>query len=493
MRYGLFSFSVILLLTSANFTLSASSESVSQTKQLDGIQQHLTFKNQGFNDQDILLTNKPFTIIENIILEGGAQIILTSCDNSIIRNVTIRSGENKEPAITVLGSTNVTISNTSLFNNNETGIYIDASNHIKIYSNFFFEQQEGIGLRSSTYVLIENNTFLSQERSGDNRGTGIFFSANNVDAPDIAIEHLLIRNNEFLSLGHGIFGVGGGDFDSIIYNSNITIENNIFKSLNRGIAADGNANLIIRRNQFIPLENDDSDSSSAIDAEFLINFTVSENLIVARLLAVVLHDIQGFIFSKNEIYDTRGSYKSSFILADCENYYIAENTIESAGTAISLSTSGPLSDFSNTQGIIENNHIKDAELGISVSGHESVRIHGNIIENVSEGGIAVSSGKNITIENNEVRNSLDYGIGVDAGNEDMWVRHNRFFSVNSPILVVEDPQGIFVYENNTVDGVLVTELISYSDFSFANSPLFSIILFMLPLFELGRRRFLRRK
>ena len=295
-----------------------------------------------------------------------------------------------------------------------------------------------------------------------------------------------------MSLGGAITGAGGGDLDSPIYSSNVTIENNIFKSLSSGIDADTTTNLIIRRNQFIPLENDDSASSSAIDAEFLINFTVSENLIVARKLAVVLHDIQGFIFSKNEIYDTRGSSKSSFILADCENYYITENKIESDGTAISLSTSGPLSDFSNTQGTIENNYIKDAELGISVSGHESVRIHGNIIENVSEGGIAVSFGKNITIENNEVRNSLDYGIGVDAGNEDMWVRHNRFFSVNSPILVVEDPQGIFVYENNTVDGVLVTELISYSSFSFANSPLFSIILFMLPLFEFGRRR-LRRK
>ena len=90
MRYGLFSFSVFLLVITANFTLS---ERMSQTKQLDGIQQHLTFKNQGFNDQNILLTNKPFTIIENIILEGGAQIVLTSCDNSIIRNVTIRKAE----------------------------------------------------------------------------------------------------------------------------------------------------------------------------------------------------------------------------------------------------------------------------------------------------------------------------------------------------------------------------------------------------------------
>ena len=489
MRYGLFSFSIILLLTSANFTLS---ESVSQTKQLDGIQQRLTFQNQVFNNQDILLTNKPFTIIENIILEGGAQIILTSCDNSIIRNVTIRSGENKKPAITIFGSTNVTISNTSLFNNNETGIYISASSSIQIYNNFFFEQQVGIELRSSRYVLVENNTFLSQERSGDNRGLGLFFSAYNFDAPDIATEHLLIRNNEFLSLGGAITGAGGGDFDSRIYSSNVTIEDNIFKSLSRGIDVAVNANLIIRRNQFIPLENDDSASSSAIDAEFLINFTVSENLIVARKLAVVLHDIQGFIFTKNEIYDTRGSSKSSFQVADCKNYYIAENKIESAGTAISLSTFGQVSYFNSTQGTIENNYIKDAELGISVSGHESVRIHGNIIENVSEGGIAVYKSKNVSIENNEVRNSLDYGIGVDPGNEDLWIRHNRFFSVSSPILVVKDPQGIFVYENNTVDGVLVTELISYSDFSFTHSPLFSIILFMLPLFELGRRR-LRRK
>ena len=66
-----------------------------------------------------------------------------------------------------------------------------------------------------------------------------------------------------------------------------------------------------------------------------------------------------------------------------------------------------------------------------------------------------------------------------------------FFLVNSPILVIEKPQGNFVYENDATDGTLVTELISYN--RFANSFLFSIILLMFPLFEFSRRRFLLRK
>ena len=169
-RKGLVSFSVILLVITTNITIFVNSEDIKQMEQPSTpTQQYLALQNQVLNEQDIILTGKPFTIIENIILENGARIILTSCDNSIIRNVTIRSGEDTEPAITILGSTNVTITNTNLFNNNETGIYVDDSNRIKIVNNYLFEQMVGMGLSRSTYILVENNTFQNLERARDIR------------------------------------------------------------------------------------------------------------------------------------------------------------------------------------------------------------------------------------------------------------------------------------------------------------------------------------
>ena len=489
-RKGLISFVVILLVIVANPTI-ANSEDTTQIEQLNApIRLNLTFQNQVLNEQDIVLANKPFTIIEDIVLENGARIILTSCDNSIIRNVTIRSGEDTEPAITILGSTNITITNTSLFNNNKTGIYVDGSNRIKITNNYLFEQTIGIGLRRSTYILVENNTVHNLERARAIRGNGLYFIGTTPGAPDKAIEHLTIRNNLFLNTA-GMSSRGGGDVISgYIFNSNVTIEDNLFKSGGRlGISI--TQNITIHRNHFIPLETDTSIKSTAIEGDHLINLTVSENFITGRALPVRLHTIQGLVFTKNEIYDTRGaSLRYSFQLYDCDDYYIAENRIENAGIGFIISSFGLTDIFKNLQGVIENNYIKDAEYGISLSKHQSVRIRGNTIEDVTEGGITVSNSKNVTVDNNEIRNSLDFGVGVNPGNEDLWVRHNRFFSVLSPIVVVEEPQGVFLYENNTADGTLITEYVSFNRFT--NSSFFGVILIVLPIFELVRRR-LRRK
>ena len=490
-RKGLVSFSVILLVITTNITIFVNSEDIKQMEQPSTpTRQDLTFQNQVLNEQDIILTGKPFTVIENIILENGARIILTSCDNSIIRNVTIRSGEDTEPAITILGSTNVTITNTSLFNNNETGIYVDGSNRIKITNNYLFEQMVGMGLRRSTYILVEDNTFQNLERARNIRGNALYFRGNTPGAPDKAVEHLIIRNNLFLNTAGLSSGGGGGDFFSgYILNSNVTIEENIFKSGGRlGISLA--QNVIIRRNQFIPLETDTSTTSTAIEGDYLINLTVSENFITGRGLPVRLRTIQGLVFTKNEIYDTRGSLRYGFQLRDCDDYYIAENRIENAGIGITILASSLDTFIQNLQGIIENNYIKDAEFGISLSGHQSVSIRENTIEDVTEGGITVSYSKNVTVDNNEIRNSMDFGIGVNPGNEDLWIRDNRFFSVLSPIVVVEEPQGVFLYENNTADGTLLTEYVSFNRFS--NSSFFTVILIVLPIFELVRRR-LRRK
>ena len=488
-RKGLISFVVILLVIVANPTI-ANSEDTTQIEQLNTpTRLDLTFQNQILNEQDIVLTGKPFTIIENIVLESGARIILTSCDNSIIRNVTIRSGEDTEPAITILGSTNVTITNTSLFNNNKTGIYVDGSNRIKITNNYLFEQTIGIGLRRSTYILVENNTVHNLERARAIRGNGLYFIGTIPGAPDKAIEHLIIRNNLFLNTG-GISSSGGGDVISgYIFNSNVTIEDNIFKSGGRlGISIA--QNITIHRNQFIPLETDTLTKSTAIEGNHLINLTVSENFITGRRLSVRLHTIQGLVFTKNEIYDTRGTLQYSFQLYDCDDYYIAENRIENARIGFIISSFGLTDIFQNLQGVIENNYIKDAEYGISLSKHQSVSIRGNTIEDVTEGGITVSNSRNVTVDNNEIRNSLDFGVGVNPGNEDLWIRHNRFFSVLSPILVGAEPQGVFLYENNTADGTLITEYVSFNRFT--NSSFFTVILIVLPIFELVRRR-LRRK
>ena len=483
------SFFVILLVIVANLTIFTNSEDTAQREQLTTpTRQDLNFQNQVLNEQDIVLTNKPFTIIENIVLENGARIILTSCDNSIIRNVTIRSGEDTEPAITILSSTNVTITNTSLFNNNKTGIYVDGSNRIKIANNYLFEQTIGIGLRRSTYIFVENNTVHNLERARAIRGNGLYFWGSTPRAPDKAIEHLTIRNNLFLNTA-GMSSSGGGDgVSGYIFNSNVTIEDNIFKSgglLTVNIAQ----NVIIRRNQIHP--NDPLVYSSAILGYYLINLTISENFITGRILPIQLHTIQGFIFTKNEIYDTRGaSFRYSFQLRDCDDYYIAENRIENTAIGVIISASSLDTFIQNLQGIIENNYIKDAEFGISLSGHQSVSIRGNTIEDVTEGGITVSNSKNVTVDNNEIRNSLEFGVGVNPGNEDLWVRHNRFFSVLSPILVGAEPQGVFLYENNTADGTLITEYVSFNRFS--NSSFFTVILIVLPLFEVVRRRLSRK-
>ena len=284
---------------------------------------------------------------------------------------------------------------------------------------------------------------------------------------------------------------GGGDgvTTDYILNSNVTIEDNIFKSGGRlGISIA--QNVAIRRNQFIPLETDPFDST-AIEGNYLINFTVSENFITGRGLPVRLRTIQGLVFTKNEIYDTRGaSLRYGFQLRDCDDYYIAENRIENAGIGITILASNLDVFTQNLQGIIENNYIKDVEYGISLSRHQSVSIRGNTIEDVTKGGITVSNSRNVSVDNNEIRNSLDFGVGVNPGNEDLWVRHNRFFSVLSPIVVVEEPQGVFLYENNTADGTLITEYVSFNRFS--NSSFFTVILIVLPIFEVVRRR-LRRK
>ena len=488
-RKGLISFFVILQVIVANPTI-ANSEETTQIEQLNAPTGHgLTFQNQVLNEQDIVLTNKPFTIIENVVLENGARIILISCDNSIIRNVTIRSGEDTEPAITILGSTNVTITNTNLFNNNETGIYVDGSNRIKITNNYLFEQMVGIGLSRSTYILVENNTVQNLERDRDIRGNALYFRGNKPGAPDKAIEHLIIRNNLFSNTA-GMASVSGGDVISdYIFNSNVTIEDNIFKSGGR-LTITIAQNATIRRNQFIPLETDTSTKSTAIEGDYLINLTVSENFITGRSLPVRLHTTQGLVFTKNEIYDTRGSFGYSFQLRDSDDYYIAENRIENAGIGVIISASSLDTFIQNFQSIIENNYIKDAEYGISLSGHQSVSIRGNTIEDVTKGGITVSNSRNVTVDNNEIRNSLDFGVGVNPGNEDLWVRHNRFFAVLSPIVVVEEPQGVFLYENNTADGTLITEYVSFNRFS--NSSFFTVILIVLPIFEVVRRR-LRRK
>ena len=318
----------------------------------------------------------------------------------------------------------------------------------------------------------------------------MYFRGNKPGAPDKAVEHLIIRNNLFLNTA-GTSSVSGGDgISGYILNSNVTIEDNIFKSGGR-LTITIAQNVIIRRNQFIPLENEPLTSSTAIDASYMINLTISENFITGRGLPVRLDTIQGLVFTKNEIYDTQGrSFRYSFQLSDSDDYYIAENRIENAAIGIIIAITGLDTFIQNLQGVIENNYIKNVEYGISLSRHQSVSIRGNTIEDVTEGGITVSKSKNVTVDNNEIRNSMDFGIGVNPGNEDLWVRDNRFFSVLSPIVVVEEPQGVFLYENNTADGTLLTEYVSFNRFT--NSSFFTVILIVLPIFEVVRRR-LRRK
>jgi len=412
---------------------------------------------------------------EKTIIDGNSTgtVVEISADNVTIEGFTIRGGNTG----LYIHSSNNTLHENNIVNNNYDGIYLYYSSNNTIYGNNITNNgDDGIFLRGSSSNVISgnnitnnyagihlysssNNTISGSKIANNKRGIYLYYSSsnvisgnnitNNVDAGidfSDSSNNTIVGNNITNNDGNGIY---------LYYSSNNTIYgNNIANNYGHGVYLGGSGGCNVSFNIFV---NDGLSVDDSFD-----NFVVEGNLVNGKPL-VYLEDAAnvevadaGQIIAVNSRNITVRNLEISYTDVAIEFWNTNESKIEncnlnnnaygivllysigcnvSGNNMVNNSLCGVYLGFSYNNTIVGNNMVNNSLCGIALWDSSNTVISGNNITNNSgnipddwelewAGIVLLESSDNNTIVGNNIANNYWHGVYLEGSDNNTIVGNN---------------------------------------------------------------------
>ncbi|WP_052718367.1 NosD domain-containing protein [Methanosarcina sp. MTP4] len=344
--------------------------------------------------------------------------------------------------ISLISSSNNTLSNNTAFNNNYYGIYLDDSNSNTLSNNTALYNCYGISLTSSSNNTLSNNTASNSEY-----GTSIISSSSNT------LSNNIVSNNHI----NGI---------SLISSSNNVLEDNTASNNYYGIWLDSSNSSTLSNNT--AFNNDyygiylDCSSSNTLENNTASNnyygislHSSNSSILSGNLMQGNTHnfDVNGGYLGTNIIYANNrvdgkpiyylvevsdleinsSSNAETVYLIDCKNITVKDLAIKKAGNGIFL--------YNTTDSKLESNSLMENHNGIELHSSSNNTLGNNTVDWNDNNGILLASSSSNTISNNTVSFN-DNGI-------ELYSSGNNTLENNT---LVNRIYGIYLYSssNNTL-------------------------------------------
>jgi parallel beta-helix repeat protein len=283
--------------------------------------------------------------------------------------------------IELAGTSNVTIKNLNI-TNNEYGIWLDSSsNNNNVSGNIVTNNDYGIELNSSSGNCISGNNITA------NMGIGIDFFASS--------------DNNSVSGNNVTNSVGGIIIDSS--SNNIVSGNNMTANTWEGIRLSSSSNNSnVSGNSFV-------DDGLEVDGSY--GNVVTDNLVNGKPL-VYLEDVS------DHIVGNAGQVIGQVILVNCNNITVENLSLSKTNCGIQLWGT-------NTTLISGNNITVNSADGIELDSSSGDSVSGNNMTNNGDG-IWLDSSSNDSISGNNITNNY-YGIELDSSANNT-IYHNNFMN-----------------------------------------------------------------
>lgn len=353
-----------------------------------------------------------------VVASDAAQVILANCTNMTVHNLNL---SHLDTGIQLAFSSNNSIAENTITNNNGSGIYLKESCNNVLTDNIILENtKSGIYLDKSTGNTFSDNTIINNGRNG----IDLHYSPGNS-----IIGNNIQENGE--QPGDQYYGI------YICFSSNVTISSNTVADNTNGISLQASANGTITDNILISHgiriystwpEHWDSHTieNNTIDGRPLRYYKFTNNIVVPSDTAQVIlvnctnMTIQNLDLSSVEIgiqivFSSHNNIRDNEIVNNKRggiygvktfNNIVMNNTIvDNSGRGIWLS-------FGSSYNVVSGNIIRNnIGGGLLIDGDANV-ITGNVIVN-SGGGVHIMDRSENNISGNCIENNL--GRGIELG------------------------------------------------------------------------------
>lgn len=422
-----------------------------------------------------LLNSTNITILRSNFSSNnmGGALGSTSIDAAAVINVTIQDSSFTDnfaaDGLQILSSHNISIINSTFYNNSADGLVVDESNNVSIkYSSFSINTAHGISLdgasSGSNNGIIFNNTFVGQNGSGD---TGITF--------DTGVDNWNISYNHF---SHNDFGIqqfgSSGNNDNNFFFQNTFLRNSQASSGGGGIlirANDGNTyrdNVFLYNTIGIRFSQTDSSDNHFYDNQFnestldafdfaawnSLDHNFSGNTIDGQRY-YHCYNTNNWALSNVRINASRISDLGGINIFGCSNVVLTNVTVfkQRGGASATLEGFG-LGVYNTTLVTITRSNFSNNKIGaalgvsgVSASGVANFTIIDSFFSNnIGTDGLQIYESFNGTIINTSIRNNSDDGIEL-SNSDNVTIKLSSFMGNTDDGLYIDDSGGGIIFNN----------------------------------------------
>ncbi|MEM4332354.1 MAG: right-handed parallel beta-helix repeat-containing protein [Candidatus Micrarchaeia archaeon] len=412
--YGIIhpSMPVCLLFNTSNIIIDCQGNEIDGTGAFDAIAVFIGDPNDFFGGSSVINTNITFKNCSihdylNYVPAPGAStpiaIWMYKLNNTTVQNVDIY-GNNKSIMAYIVN--NITLADSKIHNNEETGFEVFAGNNTRLIRNVIYNNDKGASFGSSINLTVFNNTIYGNNDIGIQIGT--ISSAN--------ISKNIIFNN-------GNYGIGGGTIAySSFHNNTISFNNNA------GIIFSGVLSSNITSNRILSNNNTVSGFAQGIG---------------------LFDSSTGNIIAYNTLYNNSGH--GIDIGSGSSNNLIYNNSISHCTNGMGINV-----DSSSLNSIIGNNvsninNILGFGTGVGIFKSHYTRLENNTISGSTGFGIYLKGSKNCNITNNTAYNNGGQNIMLDSSSIYTRILRNHLLGGSNSIMLMNG-SGHNLISSNYISG-----------------------------------------